>query len=618
MEELFNNLAIKMWGEGISEMYENSLSFNMIEEAIKEVCNFFQLDQSVEFEHNTIASLDGRNASENEFLYFGSKQFADIDITGQDMLDLEMTHLGTCQMLQEMGMDYNSHQEILCSDYMAGVRAGMNCMNASQLIEALGNTMGNEILPDGPFRVAALQAGLEFSKQFGQQATPTFCDCLNDFKSERMYDIIELEQLKSEMYSHECSMCHYQRELEREPENERLLHLLHQCDEQYNFAKLSLDRKYSEIAMRNLLSYNWFNDALKNFELSNNEILQSVHEASEFFNLNDPQKILYRGTTGVVTRDPFTENDDVLLINRRQLLDLGINDKDGFDLVMTHEATHRMLQSISHSLASQQEEICCDYMTGVRAGLNHMDVTSIINALAYQPEGSNHPNGSLRIEAIIQGYVFGIQFNDINGHAPTFNDCYDHFCDSFPERHSFAEDYDNYDIKEYTEDEIKKHINDAQNKIDNAKSRMVYYANWARKHGTNNILTDAESGLKKAQGDYNNAQKELKKWERIRPDKKSFVEVDMFMDNNNSINENLDTLHEYSSDVSNAAAKVENCQRKVNSLHSKLNSVKLKYGIHSEEYRNIKNEYDKAQTSLSNARDEYKRTIQNAHFNGSL
>lgn len=272
------------------------------------------------------------------------------------------------------------------------------------------------------------------------------------------------------------------------------------------------------------LSGSWLDDAQKHFGLSDSEIAQSVKEASAFFHMDNPLFIHEYRNTGVFTNLPFSDKDDVLVFNRDQMQNMGITEKDGFDLVMTHECTHRMLQDSSYQLSSHQEELCCDFMSGVRAGLNDMDITQVENALADQPEGTAHPVGSLRVDALHQGQQYAEQYMAETGHAPTFEDCYGHFCDSFSESHHNA-------------------------------------------------------GL---------------------------------------FSEDADTLHEYSSAVSSADAEVRRCQSKVNSLYSEMQSVKSKYGTNSNEYKHVKSAYDKAQSALQEARDDYKRAMQNAIRTGTL
>lgn len=180
--------------------------------------------------------------------------------------------------------------------------------------------------------------------------------------------------------------------------------------------------------LQDQLPDNWFGDAQNHFGLSEEQILQSVQRASEFFNLDAPQAIHEGWTTGVMNGLPMTETDDILIFNREQLLDMGINDKMGFDLVMTHEGAHRALQGMYTGFSDHQEELCCDYMAGVRAGLNHMDEGRMSASLIGTEECDTHPGGSVRVEAIEAGVAFAHEYmSSHDGNPPSFSDCLEHF-----------------------------------------------------------------------------------------------------------------------------------------------------------------------------------------------
>lgn len=162
--------------------------------------------------------------------------------------------------------------------------------------------------------------------------------------------------------------------------------------------------------------------------LSDEIVAQSVQEASDFFNMNAPMNVHEDWTTGVMTGMSFTENDDILVFNREQMQSMGITDKEGFDLVMTHEGAHRALQGLNTGFDSHQEELCCDYMAGIRAGLNGMDEGKLAASLAGSEESETHPNGAARVQAIEEGVAFAHRYMDEhNGTPPSFSDCLEHF-----------------------------------------------------------------------------------------------------------------------------------------------------------------------------------------------
>lgn len=182
--------------------------------------------------------------------------------------------------------------------------------------------------------------------------------------------------------------------------------------------------------LHDLLPSSWFDDAHQYFGsgLTDEMIVQSVQEASDFFNMNAPMNIHEDWTTGVMTGMSFTENDDILVFNRQQMLDMGITDKEGFDLVMTHEGAHRKLQGMDTGFTSHQEELCCDYMAGVRAGLNGMAEGKLEASLGGTVECATHPSGVARVESIEAGVAFAHDYMEAhNGVPPTFSDCMEHF-----------------------------------------------------------------------------------------------------------------------------------------------------------------------------------------------
>ena len=266
--------------------------------------------------------------------------------------------------------------------------------------------------------------------------------------------------------------------------------------------------------LQELFPGSWFADAQQQFGLSDSEIAQSVKEASAFFNMDDPLFIHEYKNTGVFTNLPFTDKDDVLVFNRDQMQDMGITDKDGFDLVMTHECAHRMLQGSSYQLSAYHEELCCDFMSGVRAGLNDMDIIQIESALADQPEGSVHPMGVLRVEAIHDGQQYAQQYMAETGHAPSFDDCYEHFCDALAEHHfdmdGSAEDSDTFHPYSSDVSKAMSDVNRCESKVNSLYSEMQSIKS---KYGTNSseykhiksAYDRAQSDLKEAREDYRKA-----------------------------------------------------------------------------------------------------------------
>lgn len=171
--------------------------------------------------------------------------------------------------------------------------------------------------------------------------------------------------------------------------------------------------------------------------LDDSTIIDSVHESSEFFNIDYPAVIQESVTTGVCPGNPLTEKDDILVVNRTLLDNIGITDKEGLDLVMTHEAAHRALQGMELNFSSHEEELCCDYLSGVRAGLNNMDASKMEESLIDTQESLSHPAGTDRVEAIEKGEEFAKEYYANHGCAPSLSECLDNFSQNVMNEHGF-------------------------------------------------------------------------------------------------------------------------------------------------------------------------------------
>lgn len=254
--------------------------------------------------------------------------------------------------------------------------------------------------------------------------------------------------------------------------------------------------------IHNHLPDSWFDNFHQAWgdSLTDEMVLQSVQEASDFFNMNAPMEVHEDWTTGVMTGIPFTENDDILVFNRQQMLDMGITDKEGFDLVMTHEGAHRALQGLNTGFDSHQEELCCDYMAGVRAGLNGMDEGKMAASLSGTAESESHPDGVARVAAIEAGVSFAHEYMEThNGTPPTFSECLDHFNQTdvyastgTPQEPghvnlrpdvAFADDLHGHsEMKGYTQSDVDWYEHQARITTGTEQAHWLKEAEWARNH----------------------------------------------------------------------------------------------------------------------------------------
>ena len=261
--------------------------------------------------------------------------------------------------------------------------------------------------------------------------------------------------------------------------------------------------------------------------LTDDVVLQSVQEASDFFNMNAPMDVHEDWTTGVMTGMDFTENDDVLVFNREQMHDMGITDKEGFDLVMTHEGAHRALQGLNTGFNSHQEELCCDYMAGVRAGLNGMDEGKMTASLENTSESETHPEGVARVEAIESGVSFAHSYMEShNGQPPTFSDCLEHFEQQYDIAQNDAKGNINLRPEQdtmqgfhgYSQGEINSHRDKAAHEMRVQESYMRHHANLAESRARAGQPNSSEKHqFECARDKYEAAKADYNKWRNMKP-----------------------------------------------------------------------------------------------------
>lgn len=148
------------------------------------------------------------------------------------------------------------------------------------------------------------------------------------------------------------------------------------------------------------------------FGLSDADVHDAIKSACDFFNIPMPRMIqdltnVKNGQTMFVNWDRCSYDDDVLCFNIQQLIDMKVDSKDAFSLVMTHECGHRVLQNTQFpGVANGQweSELCPDFFMGCRAGLWNMNaIDKVVMGLILTDGSPSHPEGTLRALFIRHG-----------------------------------------------------------------------------------------------------------------------------------------------------------------------------------------------------------------------
>lgn len=156
------------------------------------------------------------------------------------------------------------------------------------------------------------------------------------------------------------------------------------------------------------------------FGLSDEDIVDAIQSACDFFNIPMPRLIsdltnVQGGQTMFLNWYRNSYDDDVLCFDMQQLIDMNVDSKDAFSLVMTHECAHRVLQDTQFpgvNGGAWEEELAADFLMGVRAALWGMDDLKISNALRVTSGSDTHPEGILRSLFIHQGHYIALVMRD--------------------------------------------------------------------------------------------------------------------------------------------------------------------------------------------------------------
>lgn len=232
MEDLFGTIANAL-DNGTSWSYDTPMTHEMMDDAIARALNFFEADGSLGMGlgEQSVLGLEGASLFVDDAFgfkgfedsFFNPVQFEGLGMSAQDGLDLMMTHAGTDAMLQNMETHFNAFQKELCCDYMAGVRAGLNGIDVSQIENSFTEIPQQMGHADGDYRAAAFTEGVAFANEFMEAhgIEPSFMDCLESYTDGQVaHGLADMAQLGDQLYAQECEIAHYRGLVEAQPGDE--------------------------------------------------------------------------------------------------------------------------------------------------------------------------------------------------------------------------------------------------------------------------------------------------------------------------------------------------------------------------------------------------------------
>lgn len=143
-------------------------------------------------------------------------------------------------------------------------------------------------------------------------------------------------------------------------------------------------------------------------KLTEESIAERVKKASRFFDLPIPIMIDSCDSLASIT---FSDSDkrSEIRYDVSKLEEIGINNVDAFDALITHELSHRMLKDIVYNYCENSRwsnELACDFISGARCSVDRIATGKYKYAVSIMKESITHPGGEMRVKAVQAGYEF--------------------------------------------------------------------------------------------------------------------------------------------------------------------------------------------------------------------
>lgn len=139
-------------------------------------------------------------------------------------------------------------------------------------------------------------------------------------------------------------------------------------------------------------------------------INERVCKTANFFNLPIPMLLKTSECLAQISFSEITELGSEIRYNLSHLEELGINNLDAFDAILTHEIGHQFLSDFTFNFCINQNwaiELACDYFVGYRFGMEDLPTGKYKYVVGQLKESESHPSGIFRINAVMCGYELG-------------------------------------------------------------------------------------------------------------------------------------------------------------------------------------------------------------------
>lgn len=143
--------------------------------------------------------------------------------------------------------------------------------------------------------------------------------------------------------------------------------------------------------------------------LTEEDVRIRVKKASEFFDLPIPTLIDQCETLAKITFSDSSELGSEIQYDVKKLYEIGINNVDAFDAMLTHELSHQFVATQKFNFCQNRQwsvELACDFIVGVRCSANRIASGKYMYAVSTMKTSASHPDGSFRLNAVKSGFDF--------------------------------------------------------------------------------------------------------------------------------------------------------------------------------------------------------------------
>lgn len=143
--------------------------------------------------------------------------------------------------------------------------------------------------------------------------------------------------------------------------------------------------------------------------IAEEEIEKRVKRTALFFDLPVPTILRSSNCLSKITFTDHSELGSEIRYNIKKLQEIGINNVDAFEALITHELSHQYLARYKFNFCINRSwsiELACDYIVGVRCSANRIASGKYKYTVSQMEASESHPYGEFRLKAVKTGFDF--------------------------------------------------------------------------------------------------------------------------------------------------------------------------------------------------------------------